>query len=206
MLKYELTPHHAGVILWGDYHALERLHKLIHHVANDGPFINDEGEFILDLAYDVRKAFQGNRRLDYVTYPNEDQTRVYGVEILWPGLLVRVGVLRHAMGFMPTSGIDQSVMFELEYIVHAAVRDVMPKMADDVIREVARIGSLSSTHLGNVLPSRALYFIKLPARQRKKMLPELMKTFDPLYGILPFRLSIPLNAFTEDEEEPDFEW
>jgi hypothetical protein len=64
-----------------------------------------------------------------------------------------------------------------------------------------------------VLDSRCRYFIKLPVKQRLKVLPELMTTFDPIYAFLSKTGAglrpgaIPLSAFTENGEEwPDFEW
>ena len=33
MLEYKLTPHHAGIALWGDGAALDRLHEFVHHVV-----------------------------------------------------------------------------------------------------------------------------------------------------------------------------
>lgn len=35
MLEYKLTPHHAGVALWGDFAMLDRLHEFIHHVVEE---------------------------------------------------------------------------------------------------------------------------------------------------------------------------
>lgn len=29
MLEYKLTPHHAGIVLWGDFATLNRLHEFI---------------------------------------------------------------------------------------------------------------------------------------------------------------------------------
>ena len=94
MLEYKLTPHHAGMVLWGDFATLHRLHEFIHHLVEESRYIEDKEGFVLGLAYDVRKAFQGSRHRDYRDYPDDDRCRVYGVEILWPLILVQVSVLR----------------------------------------------------------------------------------------------------------------
>lgn len=39
MLEYKLTPHHAGVALWGDFAMLDRLHEFIHHVVEESAYI-----------------------------------------------------------------------------------------------------------------------------------------------------------------------
>ncbi|WP_329099979.1 DUF6904 family protein [Pseudomonas aeruginosa] len=68
MLEYKLTPHHAGVALWGDFAALDKLHEFIHHVVEESVYIEDKEGFVLGLAYDVRKAFQGQRTQGYRSY------------------------------------------------------------------------------------------------------------------------------------------
>lgn len=65
MLEFKLTPHHAGVALWGDYAALDKLHEFIHRIVEGSVYIEDKEGFVLRLAYDVRKAFEGQRSQNY---------------------------------------------------------------------------------------------------------------------------------------------
>jgi hypothetical protein len=146
MLEYRLTPHHAGIALWGDGAALSRLHEFVHHVVAESPYIEDKEGFVLGLAYDVRKAFQGQRSQDHRAFSENDRCHIYGVEILWPMLLVQVGMLRQAMAFIPTNKLDQAIMFELEHVVESAVRTAMPVTADEVIHRIRCIGSASYIH------------------------------------------------------------
>ncbi len=62
MLRYELTPNNAGFIL-GDS-ALNELHELIHYIVDESPLIKVKDGFMLSLAYDIRKAREGNRRVE----------------------------------------------------------------------------------------------------------------------------------------------
>jgi len=213
MLECKLTPHHAGVALWGDFGTLGRLHEFIHDVVEKSVYIEDKEGFVLGLAYDIRKADEGQRSQDYRFDHNDDRCRIYGVEILWPVLLIQIGMLRQAMAFIPTTKLDQAIMFELEYVVESAVRAAMPTMAENVIHRIRFNGSAPYRHINSVLDSRCRYFIKLPVKQRLKVLPELMNTFDPIYAFLSKTGAglrpgaIPLSAFTENGEEwPDFEW
>lgn len=213
MLEYELTPNHAGVALWGDFAALDRLHCFIHHIVQESDYIEDKEGFVLGLAYDVRKAFEGHRRSGSRAHSGLEHCSIYGVEILWPALLVQVGVLRHAMAFIPTNKLDQSIMFELEYIIESAIRAAMPVTADEVIHWKRCIGNASYIHLDSVFDSRCRYFIGLPVKQRLKALPKLMETFDPMYELLVdsgTRLrpgAIHPSAFVDDAGAwPDFEW
>ncbi|WP_189354808.1 DUF6904 family protein, partial [Vogesella fluminis] len=192
---------------------LDRLHTFIHHVVEESGYIEDKEGFVLGLAYDVRKAFQGQRSQDYRAHSEDDRCRIYGVEVLWPVLLVQIGVLRQAMAFMPTNKLDQALMFELEYVVESALRTAIPVTADEVIHRIGCIGSASYMHLDSVLDSRCRYFIELPAKQRLKTLPKLMETFDPMYGFWADAGSgmrpgiIPPDAFVDGRQEwPDFKW
>lgn len=84
MLRYELTPNNAGFILWGDSEALNELHELIHYIVDESPLIKVKDGFMLSLAYDIRKAREGNRRVEQHQYDQHDTYKLYGVELLWP--------------------------------------------------------------------------------------------------------------------------
>jgi len=213
MLEYKLTPHHAGVALWGDIATLDLLYEFIHRVVEESIYIEDKEGFVLALAYDVRKAFEGSRSQGYRSYLNDDTCRIYGVEILWPVLLVQIGVLRQAMAFISTNKLDQAIMFELEHVVESAARSAMPIVADEILNRIRCIGNSPYRYLENVLDSRCRYFIELPTKQRLKVLPKLMATFDTMYefqvkaGISILPDTIPLSAFVNNGQEwPDFKW
>ncbi len=81
MLRYELTPNNAGFILWGDSEALNELHELIHYIVDESPLIKVKDGFALSLAYDIRKAREGNRRVEQHQYDQHDTYKLYGVEL-----------------------------------------------------------------------------------------------------------------------------
>jgi hypothetical protein len=98
-------------------------------------------------------------------------------------------------------------------VVESAGRAATPVLADEVIHRTRSAASATYVHLDSVLDSRCRYFIALPPKQRLKMLPKVMATFDPMYGILAksditLRPDvIPPTAFVDsDEDWPDFEW
>lgn len=212
MLEFELTRHHTGLTLWGDYSSLERLYDFIHDVVAQSVVIEDKESFVLGLAYDVRKAFEGQRNESNREH-HTDQCRIYGVEILWPVILVQVGLLRHSMAFIPTNQLDQATMFELEHVIALAVRAAMPVTVDEVLHHMRQIGATPYDHIASVLDSRCCYFIELPATQRLAVLPKLLDTFDPMYTFLSDQGAsirpgiIPPSVFAGSHGEwPDFEW
>ena len=212
MLNYELTPNHTGFVLWGNYATLKQLHKFVYKVVEESIFIEDKEGFVLGLAYDARKAFQGERRESHVDYGG-DRNKIFGVEVLWPVILIQVGVLRHAMAFMICNRLDQATMFELEHVVELAARAAIPSTADEIIHSMYRTGAMPYQHIDAVLNSRCCYFIELPAQKRLSILPKLMETFGPMYDFLAKQNPvmrhgiIPLNSFADgDREWPDFDW
>ena len=217
MLDFELTPNHAGIVLWGDYESLRRLNTFINHVVQESIIVPDKEGFVLRLAYDVRKAHDGQRKEGYRNNLNEsDRCRVYGVEVLWPLLLVQVGILRQAMSYIPTNKLHQAYMFEMEHLVESALRVAIPNSADAIIEQVSAIGATNYNHLSNVIDSRCRYFIGLPAMQRLNALLPLMQSLNPMHESyyetqnqsgLVNPLSIPPDAFeTDGHEWPAIEW
>jgi len=213
MLEFKLTRHHAGLVLWGDYAALDRVYEFVYRVVNESPVIEEKDGFVLGLAYDLRKAFTGQRNKAFRSIPDGSRCRIFGVEILWPVILAQVGMLRQAMGFMPTNNLDQSIMFELEHVVETALRSADPGRAGELLEWTRRVGLAPYAHLAAVLDSRCLYFIECPAAKRLATLPRLMETFDPMYALLAqggavMRAGIiPPDAFSDgDRPWPDFKW
>ena len=213
MLEFELTPKHAGLKLWGDRAALERLHGFVHRVVEESEVIVDKEGFVLGLAYDVRKAFEGQRSVSTRSQYNDELCRIYGVEVLWPVILIQTALLRHAMGFMPANRLDQSIMYELEYVVESSARAAVPVTADEVLHSSRRASVAPYEHLDSVLNSRCVYFVETAPAKRRKVLHRVMETFDPMYAFLAEqgatmrRGIIRPEAFDACEADwPDFEW
>jgi hypothetical protein len=133
MFSFELLKNHAGVLLCGDFYLLNQLHEVVHEVNNRSPIITDkeEGAF-LGLAYDVRKAFQGERRVIEPPKAFKSIGVRYGVEILWPVLLVQARWLRGSLGYMDSTKRQQAISFALEAVIQDAVREDFPQNAAEV--------------------------------------------------------------------------
>lgn len=86
----------AGFVLWGDSEALDELHQLIHFLVDESPLIEGKDGFMLSLAYDIRKAREGCRRTEQYEYESQDTYNIYGVELLWPLILIQLALLRRS--------------------------------------------------------------------------------------------------------------
>ena len=96
MLSHRLLKNHAGILLIGDYSSLRWLHEVVHDVNERSPIIKDKEGWFLGLAYDVRKAYEKQRE---ILLPPEHFDEIgprYGVQMLWPVLLLQERMLRVA--------------------------------------------------------------------------------------------------------------
>lgn len=184
MLTYRLLKNHAGLLLTGDYQTLRALHEVIHDVNDRSPLIrNKEGAF-LGIAYDVRKAYEGQRQK---VKPPEGYSEIgprFGVEILWPVLLWQSRVLRASMGFIDTTKHMQANAYALEAVIQDGLKDDFG----------ADIGELISAEWERIEPahpfpeealnSRGAMFCSWTKAQRRKGIVGLISSFSPMYSFM----------------------
>lgn len=215
MLEVKMTPNRAGLAIWGDYESLRRLHSFVCRVTEESAYIESKEGFVMGLAYDLRKAYEGWRSKDTYACNETDYYKLYGVEVLLPLILVQSVMLRKAMAFMPTTKLDQAIMFEFEHAIESALRKAAPGVFDEIMSSMGSIEGAPYHHLDILLDGRCRYFIETLPRQRLPSLPKLLRTFDPSYEILVEMMSvsmpdaIPLSAFVngrENDDWPDFKW
>jgi len=72
-----------------DYTSLRWLHEIVHDVNDRSPLIKDEEGPFLGLAYDIRKAYERQREILPPPPHCEEMGTRYGVQILWPVLLLQ---------------------------------------------------------------------------------------------------------------------
>src|SRR4030043_773302 len=108
MLLSEPTKYGSGITIWGDYQDFENLHETIHFLAEGVPLTINFQDFMLGLAYDIRHAFQGDRKTKISRFDRLDRVKYYGVDILWPVFLVQLGLMRWSAGFHATTREHQA--------------------------------------------------------------------------------------------------
>ena len=137
MLLGSPTKYGAGITLAGDHIDLVDLHEMIHHfAAESGPIPPLHGEFLLGLAYDVRHAYQGDRRTRRVeTF--KGKCTYFAVDILWPIFLVQVAMLRSAASYLPTGKSQQANLYRLEACAENALNDLDADISCECCRWLA---------------------------------------------------------------------
>ncbi len=119
MLSHLIAKNHAGLMLTGDYWSLKALHEMAHDINERSPLVKDKEGMFLGLAYDVRKAFEGQREIIKPSKHAPEFGIRYGVKILWPTLLLQHQVIRHSLAFMNHCRRYQALTYALE----AAIED-----------------------------------------------------------------------------------
>ncbi|EHP4170959.1 hypothetical protein KO950_000801 [Salmonella enterica] len=182
MLRYELTPNNAGFVLWGDSEALDELHQLIHFLVDESPLIEGKDGFMLSLAYDIRKAREGCRRTEQYEYEGHDTYNIYGVELLWPLILIQLALFRRSMAYIEVNKKQLSLMYSFEHILEAALKKLMPESWEDLIRTAKCASDSDFRSIESNLDSRCCYFANLHPELRNKQLRNILCSFDPLWG------------------------
>lgn len=181
MLQYQLLRNHAGILLLGDYETLKDLHRVVHDINDRSPLIRDKEGVFLGLAYDVRKAYEGQRKK---LKPPESYPEIgprFGAEILWPVLLVQARILRSSMAFIDTDKNAQANAYALESVIEYALKaDFGGDLGAGLVE---RWMSIDPAHpwAEEKLNSRGAYYCSLSKAERKKQIDGLLASLDPMY-------------------------
>lgn len=180
MLEYRKVKSHAGMMLMGDYSTLTALHELIHKVAEASALLREasHSEFLLGLAYDVRKAFEREREIIDPPKHMPETGQSYGVKVLWPTFLLQVRLLREAMGFCPTNERDQGLAFLLEAATLAGMEADFG--ASDIVMQWQRL-SCNPASIADLANSRTGVFLSWDSQTRKRGLGQILASFDPMF-------------------------
>lgn len=180
MFSFQLLKNHAGLHLIGSHMALKELYQVVHHVNEYSPIIKDKEGCFLALAYDARKAYEGQRTVlkPSADYPEAGIT--YGVEILWPVLLLQARMLRQSLAYIPSTARFQAMAYSLEAVIEEGIRADFPNQSGELLAAYERIDS-SHPWAEEKINGRGAYFSLLTKSQRNERLLNLLASLDPLY-------------------------
>lgn len=183
MLTYSLLKNHAGVLLIGDYSSLKALNEVVHEVNEKSPLLKDKEGAFLGLAYDARKAYEQQQE---VIKPPEHFPEIgtrFGVQILWPVLLVQCRMLRSSMSFMDTTKWQQAVAYNLEAVIESALEADFGLQSGVLLERWMRINP-ANPWPEEKLDSRAAIFSSWTKAERRKRLAGLLASLDAMYPAL----------------------
>ncbi len=122
MLTGKITKNKMGITLMGDERDLESMHNTVHYLMDSFNAPEKEKNYILALAYDIRKAMEGMR----IVYKKDGLKNYFGVNILWITYLYQIKYLRYAAGYVPTDKRIQSDLYRIEYLTEEAIKNEDP--------------------------------------------------------------------------------
>ncbi|MCE1176870.1 MAG: hypothetical protein LWW76_07115 [Burkholderiales bacterium] len=214
MLRGECTAHGAGIRLSGDYYDFHRLHETIHYLVGED---SDMQEFVLGLAYEVRKAKSGQREIVMKGSDDEPST-YYSVDILWPEFLAQVSMLRNLAAFKPTDSAIQSDLYRLEACIENALNEHDSNISQKVMGWVKEFGFVSKDYLTEFvfIQCREFVFSGTTLKARLKKLPSFLSRLFPQsadYKVFEKELQELAKAqgshpqdFHDWTEWPEFKW
>jgi hypothetical protein len=214
MLSYSLLKNHAGILLIGDYSSLTWLHEVVYDVNDRSPIVIDKEGSFLGLAYDVRKAFEPQREIIPPPKHYEEIGVRYGVQILWPVLMLQQRLLRQSLAFLNHTAKTQAITYGLEAVIEEALREDFGAQAGHIIDLWQRLDPAQS-EVFDMMNSRGGIFCSWTKAQRKAGFAQLLLSFDPMYDrFYPMRskdgernlISPSEFAAWENAEWPDPRW
>jgi hypothetical protein len=147
-----------GFLLCGDYHDLRAAHEAVHEIVRQSPPLNSQrgialGEFVLGLAYDIRKAYEQQReaiKLEGAT--GSENVTYYGVDVAFPYIILQLGALRWAAAFTTVSRQHQSVLYALEALTEDALFHFDASVSQQIMNRITSFGEmLQSQNIDDVM-------------------------------------------------------
>lgn len=180
MLHYKLLKNYAGFELIGDETSLKALYELLHRIDDLCPLLNDRDGPLLALAFDLRKAFTGQRQITKSPPLWPSVGPVYGVGQLWPIILFQARFARLALAYVPHTPLDQRLILTLESVVRRAVQEAFGGHAAHILDVWSSLDAIHPDAFGRLDPLGAI-FCALPPCHRKSSLANLLLGFSPLF-------------------------
>lgn len=147
MLTSKSSENQKGILIIGDYYDLKNLHDTIHGITYEGVYGE---EILLSFAYDIRKAFYGNKGKEVYLIDGNTYTSLY-VEIPWPIAICAANILRELAGYTNTSKEIQSNLYRLEFIIESVLKYETASMSYDLIKWVNRFKLPPAEYLSHLI-------------------------------------------------------
>lgn len=192
MLTSAPTKHGAGITLYGDTFDLDALHHTIHKIAEEGFMEERARDFVLGLAYDVRKAKERKREVRQFGMEG-DKLKYRGVRILWPYFLPQLAMLRHYAGYRNTDHRDQACLYLLEDCALTSLLAFDAKVGKECATILLNFPPFAHNYLFEYCSVCARQYVAASSeRHRFKTLPKTLREM--------FWLSPEYQAFAKDME------
>ncbi|MEW8152489.1 MAG: hypothetical protein AB2810_20315 [Candidatus Thiodiazotropha endolucinida] len=182
MIYAEPTKKGAGITIYGDAFDLRSIHETIHIIVDSSPLEEDQRHGILNLAYEIRHAYQGDREIIKVGYDEVEKCTYFGTKLIWPQLLFEIALLRQCAAYCENNKEYLSNLYRIEYCVEKALLEYDAKVGNEVITAYKRIRLISKEYLTDFVSDRSFDFLYGggTGKMRFRRLPSILHSFDQL--------------------------
>lgn len=137
MLQGYPTRNGTGISIFGDYGDLSSLHKTVHDIAStlneSNKYQKGQSQLLMNFAYEIRKAYSGQRLEDKLTYDGDDkEMHYYGFKCVWTDMLIFISAIRKNAGYYQTDRLHQANIYLLEYVVENALFNYDAQGANEI--------------------------------------------------------------------------
>ena len=173
----------GGMTLWGDMWDLKAFYEVVHKLCEEhGHMPYEVGEYVLGLAYEIRKAFDRFRLVQEMSWYGEDTKPVYGTELPFVPILLQANILRGSAAYTPLSTRERAILLSFEACIHEALNEGFGKAGDVILNISGRLRSGPWEQVVKLAESRNAYFLGLRTKTaRRKSLDIVMLSLDLLY-------------------------
>ena len=175
MLTSSPTKYGAGITLYGDAHDLRALHETIHKIASERHVDERFRFFMLSLAYDIRKAYEGARERKRIGHQKLDWAKYFSVNVLWPFFLPQAALVRHFAAYYPTTHRDQACLYLLEDCAITSLLACDANVGKVCSECFLNFPMLSHDYLMEFFTQCAREFVEFPEKKRFQKLPGILR-------------------------------
>lgn len=186
MLQSFPTKNGTGVAIFGDYGELHILYDTIHHFAEpldeNKPLQKAQHQLLMNFAYEVRKAYSGQRLIDKLTYDGDEISHtLYGFQLVWTDLLIFINALRHNAGFSQSDKLHQAILYLLEFVFEKALTEYDAEGASEIKNYIGQRINVTDEHAFIIYQAIHIKFVSdKPGKERFRKIPELLSShFSP---------------------------
>jgi len=185
MLISKPTKFGTGIEIFGDYNDFRQLHSFIHRASENDVIPYKFQEFLLGLAYEVRKAYEGQREIKDFGDPVpafEFETNVLyvGFRYEWISYLISIRLLRWSAAYRPTDLSDQAMLFNLESLTLSALSQYSLKESKEIWEQLNFLDVFSKDYPLQWIEECVREFQSAPnGKKRFGMIPSIMFDLTP---------------------------
>ena len=173
MLQAAPTKNGTGLELFGHTDDLESLHETIHFLCGTSVGEIDQHEHALSVAYEIRKAFERQRKIR-----RTDSGEQYGTQFVWPHIIFYVSYFRQLAAYRPTNKEHQSNLIRFEFCLESALIEYDAKVGAEVVSLYPMVGAVTTDYYVSYISDITYSFLYEggAGKMRFRRLPAMVKS------------------------------